>query len=71
MNYFNVPERPIDPPEQELRKVYTCEICNEDIYEGEDCYKIPDYGVCCTHCIDECKCYSVEPEYDDMRDEVM
>lgn len=60
MIYHDMPERPLEPPEIEIRAAFTCAICEGDIYEGEDYYKIPDLGECCENCIDECKRYDAE-----------
>ena len=59
MNY----ERPLDPPEDTREGCYTCEICERTIYEGDDYYNLPDLGICCTECIDDCKRYAAEPLY--------
>lgn len=59
-NTFYVPEQPLEPPEPNLRKVFTCEICGDPIYEGEDYYDIPDFGQCHDNCIHDCKRYEAE-----------
>lgn len=59
-NQFNIPERPLDPPEPVLRKAFTCQLCDESIYEGEDYYMIPGVGPCCETCIDDCRRYDAE-----------
>ena len=59
-NINNVPERSLEPPEPTLRKVYTCELCGEPIYEGEDYYYIEGFGYCCEPCIDDSKRYEAE-----------
>ena len=78
MSYY-VPDQPLDPPDEpELRKSFTCELCNNAIYEGEDYYDIPGIGVCCEDCIDTCKRYdaeapyegSLEEYYDNLRDQI-
>ena len=63
MSYYDIPERPLDPPEPTLRKVYTCAICDEPIYEGQDYFEIPGLGPCCEGCISECRRYEAELEY--------
>ena len=66
-------EGPINPPEDTRKPVYTCAICENPIYEGDDFYDIPDYGCCCTECIDDCKRYDAEPDdiFYELRNEVM
>jgi hypothetical protein len=78
MSYFNIPERPIEPPESTLRVAFECAICEKSIYEGDDYYNIPDLGNCCEECIDDCKRYSAEAcddgsdyYYDVAREEAM
>ena len=63
MYYNDIPERPINPPEDTRAVVYKCEICGEEILEGDDYYDIPGYGICCEDCIKETKRYSAELEY--------
>ena len=62
-NQYNVPERPLDPPEDNRGIVFRCEICEEPIREGDDYYDIPDLGPCCEKCISESKCYDAELDY--------
>ena len=67
MSYYDIPERPLDPPEDTRDCVYRCRICDDEIREGDDCYYIPGYGPCCEECIADSKRYSVElpePDYD-------
>ena len=59
MSYNNVPERPIDPPEDKRKAVYSCEICDDPILEGEDYFNLP-WGICCEECIKEAKCLCAE-----------
>lgn len=60
MSYYNLPDRNLEPPESNARKAFTCELCEDSIYEGEDYYDIPGVGVCCEKCIDDCKRYDAE-----------
>ena len=64
MSYFNIPERPLDPPEDKRACVYRCAICEEIIREGDDYYDIPGLGPCCEICIDDARRYDAEPELD-------
>jgi hypothetical protein len=63
MSYYNVPERPLDPPEDKHKVVYRCRLCDGEIREGDDYYDIPDRGPCCEACIDDSKRYDAELEY--------
>ncbi len=65
MNPYNTaPDRPLDPPEPKLRKVYECACCEEPIYEGEDYYYIEALEIyVCESCIDDSKRYSAEGEW--------
>ena len=63
MRAFDLPERPLDPPEDRRARVFRCAICNEGIMEGDDYYEIPGLGACCEDCIDAAKRYDAEPEY--------
>lgn len=74
MSLFNIPEPPIDPPEDKRKRVYSCAICDGEILEGEDYYDIPGLGPCCEECIEGAKCYDAEleepePDYDYYRGE--
>ena len=71
MNYYNMPERPLDPPEPRLRKAFICSICDEAIYEGSDYYQIPGLGPCCEECIGDCRRYDADagPDPDSMSEE--
>lgn len=62
MNYnqYNIPERPLDPPEDTRKVVFRCRICEEPILEGDDYYEISDIGPCCEECIDNAKRYEAE-----------
>lgn len=51
MNYYDIPERRLDPPEDTRRVVYHCELCGEEILEGDDFYDIDGLGICCEECI--------------------
>lgn len=63
MSYYNVPERPLDPPEDRI--AFECEICGGDIYEGEEYYDIPDLGKCCANCINDAHRYDAEAPQED------
>lgn len=60
MSYYNVPERPLDPPEDTRKRVYSCAICGEPIREGDDYYDIHKLGPCCEECIEESHKYEAE-----------
>lgn len=60
MNYYDIPDAPLEPPEDRRRKVFICPICEEPIYEGEDYYDIPELGPCCEECISDAKRYDAE-----------
>lgn len=62
MNKNYVPDLPLTPPEPEWVIAFSCAICNEPVYEGEDYYEIPELGKCCEDCIRDCKCYCAERE---------
>lgn len=64
MNY-NIPERPLDPPEDKRKRVYSCAICGDAIKEGDDYYEIPKLGPCCEGCIKESKRYEAERDYEE------
>lgn len=49
---MNIPERGLEPPEDRRKVVAECPICGEPIHEYDDCYDIPDLGLCCTRCIE-------------------
>ena len=57
---YSLPERPLDPPEDTRRKVYTCEICGDPILEYDEYYDIPDYGQCHANCVGDCYHYEAE-----------
>lgn len=63
MSYYDIPERPLDPPEDTRAVVYRCRICDGEILEGDDYYNVPGLGFCCEECIDESKCYDAEIPY--------
>lgn len=63
MSYYNIPERPLDPPEDSRRHVYRCAICGDPIREGDDYYVLPLLGKCCEACVDDSKRYGAELEY--------
>ena len=39
------------PPENKRAPLYKCDICDEEIFEGDNCYKI-DNIVYCPECMD-------------------
>lgn len=41
---------------------FHCELCDEEIYVGDEYYDIPAVGKCCTSCIDDCHRYDAEDE---------
>lgn len=43
MNLWNIPERPLEPPEDVV--VGECDHCGGEIYEGEEVYDIDGYTV--------------------------
>lgn len=63
MSYYDIPERPLDPPEDRRAVVYRCRICDGEIREGDDYYNVPGLGPCCEECIDESKRYDAELDY--------
>lgn len=70
-NHYNVPERPLDPPEDTRKRVYSCAICEGDILEGDDYFDIDGFGKCCETCIADAKRYDAEIPYNgpDRREE--
>lgn len=60
MNFYNIPERPLDPPEDGRPVVYKCKLCGEPIREGDDYYDIDGLGHCCEVCIEDSKKYDAE-----------
>ena len=41
----------LDPPENKRAPLYKCDICDKEIFEGDNCYKIDDI-VYCPECMD-------------------
>ncbi len=41
----------LSPPETKRAPLYKCDICDEEIFEGDNCYKIDDI-VYCPECMD-------------------
>ncbi len=41
----------LSPPENKRTPLYKCDICDEEIFEGDNCYKIDDI-VYCPECMD-------------------
>lgn len=70
MNIYDIPERPLDPPEDTRTCVYRCRICEGKIREGDDYYNVPGLGPCCEECIKESKRYDAEPDYPEYDPEV-
>ena len=60
MSYYDIPERPLEPPESKRKRVFICAICTDDILEGDDYFQIPDLGPCCETCIEDSKRYDAE-----------
>lgn len=56
-------ERNLNPPEDDRRRVYECQVCGYDILEGDDYYDIPGFGPCCEECIDNAKKHDAELPY--------
>lgn len=56
-------ESHLNPPEDTRKEVYSCAICDEPIREGDEYYDIPDYGKCCTDCMNNCHHYDAELDY--------
>lgn len=65
MSYYDIPERPLDPPEDDRAVVYRCRICEGKIREGDDYYDVPELGPCCEECIRESHRGCAELEYPD------
>lgn len=63
MSYYDIPERPLDPPEDTRACCFRCAICREPILEGDDYYDIPDLGPCCEDCIKDSRRYDAEVPY--------
>lgn len=63
MSYYDIPERPLDPPEDTRKCAYRCRICEGEILEGDDYFDIPDLGPCCEECIAESKRHDAEAPY--------
>ena len=42
----------LTPPNNEAIKIYECYICDNPIYEGEDCYEI-DNLIYCEDCVNQ------------------
>lgn len=64
MRYCYPDERPLEPPEDKRKCVYSCAICDGDILEGEDYYDLPELGFCCEECIKGCKRWDAEIDYE-------
>lgn len=70
MNYNDIPERPLDPPEDNRVCCFHCELCGGAIREGDDYYDIESIGPCCEECIKQSKRYDAEPDYPEYEPEV-
>lgn len=46
----------------EPREAFTCALCDNAVYVGEDYYDIPGVGKCCESCIKDCHRYEAEDE---------
>jgi hypothetical protein len=63
LNYYDIPERNLEPPEDTRKRAFSCAICEEGIMEGDDYFEIPGLGPCCEGCIDDAKRHDAEREY--------
>lgn len=41
----------LEPPKNKRKYVYRCDICNEEIFEGEECYEINSL-IYCPECME-------------------
>lgn len=41
-------------PNAEPQQVYTCDFCENPIYEGDTYYKLPDDSAVCEDCLTKC-----------------
>ena len=48
--------------EQRGRIAFRCELCDNEVFVGDEYYNIPGVGKCCTSCIDDCHQYDAEDE---------
>lgn len=55
MRLERIPEPPLDPPEP--RVVCRCELCGDEIYEGDTIYRFRPY-VICERCVEDRKDYA-------------
>ncbi len=62
---YNIPERSLDPPEDNRKTAYTCKLCGCAIKEGDEYYAIEGFGMCCETCISEAHHYDAEVEIPD------
>ena len=62
LNFRDIPEPPLNPPERK-RKVYAdCLVCEEPIFEFEDCYEFNEpnlKGCICDRCADSHRMWEV------------
>ena len=55
VNFKDVPERSLEPPE-DRRQVYAdCVVCGEPIREYDDCYEFEFIGCICERCVSEAR----------------
>lgn len=53
IDFRNIPERSLEPPE-DGRQVYAdCSICEESIKEFDDCVELPNHQCICMNCINK------------------
>lgn len=64
MNYMNIPERSLEPPEDRRKVCYVCACCGEEIREGDEYWDLRSagLGVLCERCVDDAHHYDAEPE---------
>ncbi len=57
MAYEYVPDRPLDPPEDDRPAVYTCKECGEDIKDGDGYSRLGE-NYFCDRCIEDNHSYA-------------
>lgn len=60
MSYNDIPERPLDPPEDTRRVFDCCAICGDEIREHDEAWDLPLLGYCCAKCIKNAHIWEVE-----------
>lgn len=50
-DFRNIPERPLEPPEDQRPVFADCVCCDESIREYDDCVDLPNVGYVCMCCI--------------------